>query len=41
LFLHSAREAHKSHSICVDIVALDTGSENAMFVCIEMDFGEV
>lgn len=39
--MHSPREAHKSHSICVDVVALDTGTDNAMFVCIEMDYGEV
>jgi splicing factor 3B subunit 3 len=34
LMIHSPREAHKSHSVCVDMVALDTGSDNAMFVCI-------
>ena len=25
----------------MDVVGLDTGSENAMFVCLEMDYGEV
>ena len=40
MIIHSPRESHKSHSICVDAVSLDTGSDNAMFVCIEMDYGE-
>lgn len=39
--IHSPREAHKSHSICIDAIALDTGSDNAMFVCLQMDYGEV
>lgn len=41
LFLHSPREAHKSHSVTIDAVALDTGSDNALFACLEMDYGEV
>lgn len=41
LIIHSPRDAHKSHSVCVDVVGLDTSSDNAMFVCIEMDYGEV
>ena len=40
MIIHSPRVAHKSHSICVDAVSLDTGSDNAMFLCIEMDYGE-
>ena len=34
LIIHSPREAHKSHSICAGAVSLDTGSDNAMFVCL-------
>ena len=41
MIIHSPREAHKSRSICVDAVGLDTGSDNAMFVCLEMDYGDV
>ena len=41
LVIHSPREAHKSHSVCLDAISLDTGSDNAMFVCLEMDYGEV
>jgi hypothetical protein len=37
----SPREAHKAHTVLIDMVALDTGSENAIFVCLEMDYGEV
>ena len=40
LFIHSPREAHKSHSVCMDAVGLDTGSDNAVFACLEMDYGE-
>jgi splicing factor 3B subunit 3 len=32
--IQSPREAHKSHSICMDVVALDVGNENAMFTCL-------
>lgn len=39
--IQSPRDAHKSHSICMDVVALDVGNENAMFVCLEIDYGEV
>ena len=35
------RDSHKSHSVCLDAISLDTGSDNAMFVCLEMDYGEV
>lgn len=41
LSILSPREAHKAHTVLIDMVALDTGSENAMFVCLEMDYGEV
>ncbi len=41
LSILSPREAHKAHTVLIDMVALDTGSENAIFVCLEMDYGEV
>ena len=39
LLIHSPREAHKSHSVCMDMVGLDNGSDNAIFACLEMDYG--
>ena len=40
LRIHSPIEAHKSHTVCMDCVALDVGNENAVFVCLEIDYGE-
>lgn len=40
LVISSPREAHKSHTLCLDIAALDVGQENAQFVCLEVDYGE-
>lgn len=37
--IHSPIESHRSHSICMDCAALDVGNDNAMFVCLEIDYG--
>ena len=34
LVISSPREAHKSHTLTLDVAALDVGLENAMFVCL-------
>ena len=34
MIIQSPREAHKSHTICMDVVALDMGNDNAMFACL-------
>lgn len=41
LIISSPREAHKSHTLCLDIVGLDVGQENAQFASLEIDYGEV
>jgi splicing factor 3B subunit 3 len=38
--ISSPLEAHKSHSICFDIAALDVGYENPIFVALEVDYGD-
>jgi splicing factor 3B subunit 3 len=38
--ISSPLEAHKSHTICFDIAALDVGYENPMFVSLEVDYGD-
>lgn len=40
LVISSPREAHKSHTLCLDVVALDVGQENAIFICLEVDYGD-
>jgi splicing factor 3B subunit 3 len=40
LTISSPLEAHKSHTICFDIVGLDTHYGNSEFACIECDYGE-
>lgn len=40
MVIQSPREAHKSYTLCMDVVALDTGNENAMFACLEIEYGE-
>jgi len=40
LTISSPLEAHKSHTVCYDIVGLDMGNENAQFACIEVDYGD-
>ena len=40
LTISSPLEAHKSHTICFDMVGLDVGFENPAFACIELDYSE-
>lgn len=37
--ISSPLEAHKSHTICYDLVGLDVGYENPLFACLEVDYG--
>jgi len=39
--ISSPLEAHKSHSICFDLVGLDVGYENPLFACLEVDYGDM
>ncbi|EAR85077.1 splicing factor 3B subunit 3 (macronuclear) [Tetrahymena thermophila SB210] len=41
LTISSPLEAHKSHTLCYDIIGIDVGYENSQFACIECDYGEV
>ncbi len=38
--ISSPLEAHKSNTICFDLIALDVGYENPMFVSLEVDYGD-
>lgn len=38
--ISSPLEAHKSHTICFDLVGLDVGYENPLFTCIESEYGD-
>jgi len=40
LIISSPLEAHKPHTLTLDICALDNGLENPQFACIEIDYGE-
>ena len=40
LTISSPLEAHKTHTILFDMIALDAGYDNPLFACIEVDFGE-
>lgn len=40
LTISSPLEAHKSHTVCYSMVALDVGYENPLFACLELDHGE-
>lgn len=40
LIVSSPLEAHKPHTLTLDICALDNGLENPQFACIEIDYGE-
>lgn len=38
LTISSPLEAHRNHTICMDMVGLDVGFENPLFASIEVDF---
>jgi splicing factor 3B subunit 3 len=38
--ISSPLDAHKSNTICFDLVALDVGYENPLFACLEVDYGD-
>lgn len=38
--ISSPLEAHKSNTICFDLVGLDVGYENPLFACLEVDYGD-
>lgn len=40
LTISSPLEAHKSNTICFNIVGIDVGFENPMFGCLEVDYEE-
>ena len=40
LTISSPLEAHKAHSLCLCLTALDCGFENPMFAAVELDFSE-
>jgi splicing factor 3B subunit 3 len=40
LIISSPLEAHKSHSLTLDMVAMDNGLENPQFACLEIDYGD-
>jgi len=41
LTISSPLQAHKTHSICFGITAVDVGFENPCFACIEFDYTEL
>lgn len=40
LTISSPLEAHKSNTICFNLVGVDVGFENPMFACLEVDYEE-
>jgi len=38
--ISSPLEAHKSNTLCFDLVGLDVGYENPLFACLEVDYGD-
>lgn len=40
LIISSPLEAHKPHTLTLDMCALDNGLENPQFACLEIDYGE-
>ncbi len=40
LTISSPLEAHKSNTICFNLVGVDVGYENPMFACLEVDYEE-
>jgi splicing factor 3B subunit 3 len=40
LTISSPLEAHKSNTICFNLVGIDVGFENPMFACLEVDYEE-
>lgn len=40
LMISSPLEAHKPHTLTLDMCALDNGLENPQFACLEIDYGE-
>ncbi len=40
LTISSPLEAHKAHTLLFDAVGLDTGFDNPIFACLEVDYGE-
>lgn len=41
LTISSPLEAHKSNTICFNLVGIDVGFENPMFACLEVDYEEL
>ena len=41
LTISSPLEAHKSHTICFDLVGVDVGFDNPIFACLEVDYSDV
>ena len=39
--ISSPLEAHKTHTLCFDLAALDVGYENPLFVSLEVDYGDM
>lgn len=40
LIISSPLEAHKPHTLTLDMCALDNGLENPQFACLEIDYGD-
>jgi splicing factor 3B subunit 3 len=40
LTISSPLDAHRNHTICMDVVSMDVGFENPLFASIEVDFHE-
>jgi splicing factor 3B subunit 3 len=38
--ISSPLEAHKSNTICFDLVGIDVGYDNPLFACLEVDYGD-
>ena len=40
LMISSPLEAHKPHTLTIDMCSLDNGLENPQFACLEIDYGD-